>query len=514
MPAVLRTARASIARLRHGVWPWPAPHLRPPRGLPHVPAAEWLGAGIDAETQLREDDDTLRNIVEGLDRLEQRLDGAGFVADAVARGYFTPDEEDRIRQAMLAYRNYRLGAYEIVFRYRRYAIIDVPYLQLRCFLIAYAAALTLVAKSLRLIEWAEHVPLLRSALNEPDPAFGLPPGLFDDVLAGFGSIGNYRSMAQAGWFWRRHRAVLPEYGLTTADGWHEWVHLIRRLRRVVRHRLARVLWARLRYDWRTSWRLLRRPLRKARYGIEEFIGERMVAVNDAAAAGATALRDALGQFGPDLRTGDILLTRTEQGALASFIPGFWIHAAIYLRSRQELEAIGVHEAPALAARWLELPVPDHPHGLVLEAMVPRVRIVPVEICLAADHVAVLRPRLSGAQLGAAIGAALAHLGKPYDFEFDFTADRRMVCTELVYRGYHRRGPVAFDLTKRLGRFTLTGDDIMDAALRTEASGGALPDPPFSVPLLVLTRPGGPTVLREAEARDACARIRNGWRPAA
>ncbi|MEW5983140.1 MAG: YiiX/YebB-like N1pC/P60 family cysteine hydrolase [Acidobacteriota bacterium] len=493
-------------------WPWPSPHIRPPRGLRRVEAVESLGIGIDAEQQLREDDDTLRNIVAGLDRLERRLDRAEFVAAALARGYFTPDEEDLIRQAMLAYRNYRLGAYEIIFRYRRYAAIEAPYLQLRCFLLGYAAALTLIAKSLRIIEWAEHVPLLRAALNAPDAAWGLPRGLFDDVLAGFGSFGNLRVMARAHWFWRWHRGRLPEYGLTMAKGWRDWVRLIRRLRRTVRYRVARVLWARARHDWRWFWRRLRRPVRRARHGIESFIGERMAAANAAAAAGVSALREALPQFGSDLRTGDILLTRTEQSAAASLVPGFWIHAAIYMKSRGELEALGVHEAPPLAARWNGLPIHDHPNGVVIEAMMPRVRIVPIETCLAADHVAVLRPRVSGRELGAALGAALTHLGKPYDFEFDFTSDARIVCTELVYRAYHRRGAVAFGLTKRLGRFTLTCDDIMDSALRTWAVSGTGSEAPFSVPVAVLSRSGGPAVLRGPEAYGECARIRDGWRP--
>jgi hypothetical protein len=238
----------------------------------------------------------------------------------------------------------------------------------------------------------------------------------------------------------------------------------------------------------------------------------MAAANAVAAAGAAAMREAIAGYGAELQTGDILLTRTEQGAAAAFVPGFWIHAAIYLRSRRDLENLGVHRSPAVAPRWRELPLDDQADGAVLEAMMPRVRIAPLAQCLSADHVAVIRPAVPRPQLGAAISTALTHLGKPYDFEFDFTTDSRVVCTELVYRGYHGRGPIAFDLRKRLGRFTLTGDDIMDTALGQHPAGPARPAP-FEIPLLALTREGTTTVLRGQEARDACVRIRGGWRPA-
>jgi hypothetical protein len=105
------------------------------------------------------------------------------------------------------------------------------------------------------------------------------------------------------------------------------------------------------------------------------------------------------------------------------------------------------------------------------------------------------------------------LGKPYDFEFDFPTATGVVCTELVCRGFHTRGPIAFAFTKRLGRFTLTGDDIMDAALGNGAAGAGPPGAPFAVPVLALTRAGAAAALRGPEAHAGCLRIRGGWRPA-
>jgi hypothetical protein len=90
------------------------PQIRPPSGLA---ASAVACAGSDLEAHLAADLQTLREIAAGLDRLDARLDSSEIPKTATARGYFTPDEDDRVRQAVLVYRNYRLTAYETILRY-------------------------------------------------------------------------------------------------------------------------------------------------------------------------------------------------------------------------------------------------------------------------------------------------------------------------------------------------------------------------------------------------------------
>src|SRR4249920_3003433 len=107
------------------------------------------------------------------------------------------------------------------------------------------------------------------------------------------------------------------------------------------------------------------------------------------------------------------------------------------------------------------------------------------------------------------------MGKPYDFEFDFSSSTRVVCTELVYRSYQRRGGCIFPLVKRLGRFTLTGDDLVGFALDALARVGGDPvsAPLRPVALRLLRRDGQVHGVTADRIVPLLQRIRRGWRPA-
>jgi hypothetical protein len=225
-----------------------------------------------------------------------------------------------------------------------------------------------------------------------------------------------------------------------------------------------------------------------------------------------------------LQPGDVLLMRAEGKLTASLLPGFWAHAAIYLGKRNSGFASHL-SGNASDARHSQPPGRDSriPHGVdqlnesekdkdgpgadqdwVIEAVSPCVRIASLKACLDADHVLVLRPRLTPAEMGMAIQEALCHLHKPYDFEFDFNLSSRVVCTGLVFRSFHGRGPIAFELVKRLGNYTLTGDDLVEQAT---AGGGMTPV------LLMLRRGPGWSVEERTRPIAACLRaLRRGWRP--
>ena len=456
----------------------------------------------------------MRDIVAGVERLEALLDHTSVIAAATQRNYFLPDEDDRVRQTVLAYRNYRLAAYDIVFRYLDFARIADESLRMRSFLLAYAAALVLYAKSLKIIQVVERQPLLRAKVNEPDSKFELQAGFFDDILVGYSSLANYRALARADRIWRQARRSAIVRRLGTDGDWHAVCTIIRRNRLVVRKRLFDVLRHRLCHDWRAFWRTAWRPAQRTRNTVQALLVARFAGVHVVLNPVHVLTQESLAALRLRLQPGDVLLCRAEGKLTAALLPGFWSHAAIYLGSRAQLEALNVHAQPHAAKRWEELPEDAGPLGCVIEGVAPRVRICRLETCLSADHLVVLRPGVSREDLAAALGEAFGHLGKPYDFEFDFGLTHRVVCTELVYRCYHRRGQIELPLVKRLGRFTLTGDDIVHLALDGMQKARSVDEAPLRPVALILKRRDGRAHAAAPERIvPLLRRLRHGWRPA-
>src|SRR5207248_8892468 len=134
----------------------------------------------------------------------------------------------------------------------------------------------------------------------------------------------------------------------------------------------------------------------------------------------------------------------------------------------ELVALGLHRHPLVVRYWPAVSAAAADAGAVIEAVHPLVAIHSLEHSLRADHVAILRPQLAAGDLASALVEAFGHVGKAYDYEFNFNVTSRIVCTELIYRCFHRRGRCRFELVRRFRRFTLSGDDIAAQFLRARS----------------------------------------------
>jgi hypothetical protein len=182
-----------------------------------------------------------------------------------------------------------------------------------------------------------------------------------------------------------------------------------------------------------------------------------------------------------LRPGDVLVVRKEFAVTNYFLPGHWPHAALYLGRASDLAASPAAGERHLGSRLAQLSAAtprtavlspdldncwadDREHPCVLEAMKDGVRIRSINSPLSSDSVVILRPLLDEKQVAAALAQALQHEGKPYDFDFDFCASHRLVCTEVVYRAYEGVGGVQFDLRRHAGRFALSAGDLLRMAL--------------------------------------------------
>lgn len=154
-----------------------------------------------------------------------------------------------------------------------------------------------------------------------------------------------------------------------------------------------------------------------------------------------------------LQAGDILIERTPFRLTDSFIPGRWGHAALWVGSAEELQALGIWDDPVVQ------PYRDTilSGRRVVEALRSGVELNSLGHFLNVDDVAVLRHgNLGSAQKAQVILQALRQMGKRYDFNFDVETRDRLGCAELIYHAY---GQVDWPTRRQLGRSVIVPDDI-------------------------------------------------------
>lgn len=161
--------------------------------------------------------------------------------------------------------------------------------------------------------------------------------------------------------------------------------------------------------------------------------------------------------------GDIMLSKTEWFLSNIFLPGFWPHSFLYIGNLQKLKLYFtdrevteyfysqcVNESlycvdftsylemsENTKSQWSEYRKHDQ-HGFensLIEATKDGVHFSSIRHTFFNDHLAALRPRLSKKEKAIAIVEAMSKVGLPYDYDFDFQTDDRLVCSELVAKSY-------------------------------------------------------------------------------
>lgn len=162
-----------------------------------------------------------------------------------------------------------------------------------------------------------------------------------------------------------------------------------------------------------------------------------------------------------LLPGDILLERREWALTNVGIPGFWTHAALYIgtpenrtqffstdpsvqkwlkeRNANSVDQFIEKTVPMIYRTGLQKDNSGHTMS-VIEAISPGVVFTSLEHSADCDSIAILRPRVSNLSRAKAVITAFSHVGKPYDYDFNFNSDKALVCTELVYKSYDAGNP--------------------------------------------------------------------------
>lgn len=387
---------------------------------------------------------------------------------ADARGYFLPDEEELIRLRYSQYLGLRAALLETLGELGDAAGRgEVAWSdRLPVFAAAFATGCVWIRADRYLVELAAARPVVWKKLDEEDARAGIPRKTFTGIYQAVSNPVNMTRLLLAADFYQKHRA---EIQALAADPLMEpVVALLLAEEPGIERRRREMLKRIVSYRWFSFLRRNRSAWNKVMFGFFEASGRAVAELRQPGVKPSGApkriseeLREALLAR---LKPGDVFVTRHDDALSNLFLPGFWPHAALYLGTSADLARLGI-QAPtgAMGGPWF------------LESKKDGVRIRPAEETLQVDALVVLRPPLKGANLTEALLRAASHEGKPYDFLFDFRTADRMVCTEVIYRGFHGIGSVKFHLREVGGRLCLPAEEFlnqaMDCKFRIIATGG-------------------------------------------
>ncbi|MEX1116518.1 MAG: YiiX/YebB-like N1pC/P60 family cysteine hydrolase [Akkermansiaceae bacterium] len=405
------------------------------------------------------------NALPDIEALAQDLERADA---ACARGYFLPDEEELIRRKYHSYLVTRSALLEVLDELARLAGTGVIEWRERLpvFATAFAAACLLMRANRFVVDLAAERPVVWSKLDEADERSGVPRKTFTALYRAISLPANLRRFLMAAEFYFGNREEIRS--LKDDPGMVDLVDLLTGEEPFIERRRRAALKRLFAYRWFSFLRRHRSAWKKVMFGMFEVSGR---AIADLRQPGIK-LADAPKRISPSLvggilkraKPGDVFVTRHDDALSNWFLPGFWPHAALYLGTAADLEARGIELPPGVAA-----------DGWFLESKKDGVRLRPAGETLQVDAFVVMRPPLEAGQVVDAISRAMRHVGKPYDFLFDFRTADRLACTEVIYRGFHGIGPIGFHLEEVGGRLCLPAEEFLNQALdcgfRVVATGG-------------------------------------------
>lgn len=402
----------------------------------------------------------LRAAIPGLEVIDDLL---ADLASATDRGVFRPPEEERLWSWFARLLTVRSGLWELMEEADGSLEGDPNRVRTReewrVFLVAYAAACEVVRLDRLLVERVAAHRLVQRKLNEGERAHRIPRRTFTAIFRSLADPRNAWRMEQAMMLRAREADLVDALADDVACG--VLVRELPELERALDPSRLRYLGLWFRYRLHSLRRRAASGRQQGLFALLETSGRTAAEIRDRRRPRriTAAAREAITTL---LRPGDVLVTRQEGALTNLFLPGFWPHVALYLGTEAQRAEIG-----------LELPQSKPPQSIgeraqdpmrVLEARADGVRLRPIAETLAVDAVAVIRPLIEPAEVAAGIERALAHEGKLYNFDFDFFRADRLVCTEVIYRGFDGVGGLELPLRARAGRPTLAAEDLLDLAL--------------------------------------------------
>lgn len=363
---------------------------------------------------------------------------------AQARGYYLPDEDERLRHVFSAYLEIREGLKMVLARVE-------PWIdkkdglgaedRFRAFVIGFTASCMLLRSGSYVVRIASGKPVVAQKLDEAEPRFGMVRKSFTDIYRAQSSVPRMWRFHQAWRFYdeyRRHILAMADDGMVGS-----LIPLLKAEEPFMEKRKREYLAKRFRYRLHSFFRRNRSGFENTMFQMLELGGRAVSELRDPMAGFIAMPKRVPGEpleaIRGFLKPGDIIVTRHKDALTNVFLPGYWPHAALYVG-----EQVG--------------------GGNVVEAKKDGVLLRELDETLRVDSFVVLRADVEDTVLAEVVFRAMSHVGKLFDFAFDFRQADRLACTNLVYRSWHGMAGMHFRLGEQSGRFCLPAEDLIEQTL--------------------------------------------------
>ena len=403
--------------------------------------------------------ETMRGLIEAAVLLEQDAPEQAELRAIIDRGEFRPNEHETIGYWFARFLSIRESLWAVIEDVLE--ILDKPVDEIsgtqdwRYFLVGYCAVCLLIRiDRLMLFEVASH-SLVQRKLNEAFVEYRIPRKQYTRIFSAFVDQGNVIAIRDAMKLASKNRKQIDALVDDQDVGFlaQQLPDLESSLNPSKLSYVKRAF-SYVSHKWRRRGVV---SMQNSLAGILEGFGRTASEFYDADNKSVTP--DKLREVAEILQPGDVIVTRHAKALTNFFLPGYWPHAALYIGTEEERDALGVKVDWAKQQRWTG-------NICVLEARKDGVRLRPLTDTFSVDVFGILRPHLSADEIRLGIERTIVHEGKMYNFDFDFFSAERIVCSEVIYRAYDGLGDIHFPLTERAGRKTLSAEDLLDYALNS------------------------------------------------
>jgi hypothetical protein len=351
----------------------------------------------------------------------------------------------------------------------------------RAYLAGFAASLTQYRWGLEYVAMTVPNKPLETVLDEVSPRHDLPAKSFADLKYQVIHVREVSRLFAGYQYYRRIRDDLIASNCTADEQCHFAMELVETHYIAARMQLEDGGLLDFSYN---AWDIARDTSFKAWFPVQTKAAQWMGDTRVRRKHSHLISEEQLAEMRDELEPGDIVVTRSNWYVSNVGLPGFWPHSELYVGSPDELEAhfdqpqinahFQEHSGHDGLVAYLKAEHPDawrayarrggdgKPHR-ILEARSEGVVFNSIFEAASVDYAAALRPQATPLAAAQAIASAFSHWGKPYDFNFDFLTDRKLVCTELVYKAWQpadNKEGVDFELDYVMGRTTLGVNSIV------------------------------------------------------